>query len=98
MSVAASTSGDFVYVTTGRGGTLARINAKTFALVDAVAVGARPWGLALSPDGRFAFTANGPSNDVSMVDLANMKVVRKIPAGIKPWGAVVAKTAAPGGS
>ena len=91
MSVAASAAGDYVYVTTGRGGKLARIDARKFQYVDAVSVGARPWGLALSPNDRWAFTANGPSNDVAIIDLATMSVVGKIRAGTKPWGAVMAE-------
>lgn len=90
MEVAVSANSAYVYVTTGRGGALARIDAKTLRYIDEVAVGARPWGLALSPDGRFAFTANGPSNDVAMVDLVTMTIVRKIPVGTKPWGALTA--------
>lgn len=92
MSVAVSRAGDYVYVTTGRGGKLARIQAKKFRYVDAVAVGGRPWGLALSPDDRWGFTANGPSNDVAVIDLATMSVAGKIRAGTKPWGAVMAET------
>lgn len=90
MVVAVSTNGDYVYVTTGRGGDLARIDARTLLYIDEVTVGARPWGLAPSPDGRLAFTANGPSNDVTMVDLAAMTVLVKIPEGERPWGVLAA--------
>ncbi len=54
-----------------------------------MAVGARPWGIALSPDGARLYTANGPSNDVSVVDTATMSLVTKIPVGQSPWGVAV---------
>ena len=87
MGVAVSPAGDKVFVTTGRGGKLAKFDAATLALVGEAPVGQRPWGMALSPDGGFAFTANGPSNDVTMVDTATMKAVARFPVGDRPWGA-----------
>jgi YVTN family beta-propeller protein len=58
--------------------------------VGSVAVGTRPWGLALSPDGSRLYTANGPSNDVSVVDTAALSLVARIAAGRSPWGVAVA--------
>jgi YVTN family beta-propeller protein len=55
----------------------------------AVAVGARPWGLALSPDGSHLYTANGPSNDVSVVDTATLTLITKVPVGQSPWGVAI---------
>jgi len=86
MQAVVSPGGDDVFVTTGRGGTLARFDAASLAPEGQVKVGERPWGAVLSPDGRFAFTANGPSNDVTMVDAAAMKVVARFPVGDRPWG------------
>jgi YVTN family beta-propeller protein len=57
--------------------------------VGSIAVGQRPWGVALLPDGRTVYTANGPSNDVSVVDLMTQQVVKKIPVGDRPWGLTV---------
>lgn len=85
MDIALSPDGKTLYVTTGRGKQLVRIDTAIFRQTGAVEVGDRPWGMKLSPDGRFAFTANGPSNDVSMVDLAAMRVVARIKAGDRPW-------------
>ena len=57
-----------------------------------LAVGQRPWGVALLPDGKTIYTANGPSNDVSVVDLTTKQVVKKIPLGQRPGGiAVIAR-------
>ena len=78
-----------LYVSTGRGGTLATIDIRSGTVAGQVAVGKRPWGIALSPDGTTLYTANGPSNDVSAVDLASNTVRAKAPAGGSPWGLVV---------
>ena len=86
MGVVLSPRGDAVFVTTGRGGTLARFDPATLALAGETRVGERPWGVTLSPDGGVAFTANGPSNDVTMVDTATMTVVARIKVGNRPWG------------
>ena len=88
MGVAVSPAGDRIFVTTGRGGKLARFDAATLAAAGEAQVGERPWGVALSPDGSFAFTANGPSNDVTMVNTATMKAVARFPVGTRPWGVV----------
>jgi YVTN family beta-propeller protein len=87
MGLAATTAA--IFVTTGRGGELVRLNADDLQVTGRVGVGERPWGVAATPDGRFLFTANGPSNDVAMVDSATMQVVARFPAGDRPWGVAV---------
>lgn len=89
MAAAVSPDDKLVYLSTGRGRTLLKIDAQTHKTVGQVEVGQRPWGIALSPDGRFVYTANGPSNDVSVVDAQNMKVIARVPAGESPWGVAV---------
>ena len=89
MGVVVSPDGHRVYVTTGRGGTVVAIDAKTNKPVGSVAVGPRPWGIAISPDGTRLYTANGPSNDVSVVDTASLAVVAKVAAGRSPWGIAI---------
>lgn len=81
-----------LYVSTGRGGTLAIVDVKgTPKLIKEIHVGKRPWGIALSRNGRYLYTANGPSNDVSVIDTAKEAVIRKIPAGRSPWGVVLGR-------
>jgi YVTN family beta-propeller protein len=58
-------------------------------LLQEIAVGARPWGIALSRDGRRLYTANGPSNDVTIVDTSSLSVLKKVPVGKGPWGVVL---------
>ncbi len=80
-----------IYVSTGRGGTVAVVQQETAGekLLKEIPVGARPWGLALSRDGRRLYTANGPSNDVTIVDTSSLSVVKKVPVGKGPWGIVL---------
>ncbi|MGB1559881.1 MAG: cytochrome D1 domain-containing protein [Sinimarinibacterium flocculans] len=81
---------DAVFVSTGRGKSVVRVDATTHEVTGSATVGERPWGIGLSPDGRYLFTANGPSNDVSVVDTRTMQVVLGIEVGERPWGLVVA--------
>jgi YVTN family beta-propeller protein len=89
MGVVASPSGGELFVTTGRGGRLAKLDAATLAVSDEADVGERPWGVAVSPDGRYVFTANGPSDDVTMLDARNLDVVARFKVGGRPWGVAV---------
>lgn len=91
MRLRASADGSKLYVSTGRGGTVAVVDTKSFAVLDNIAVGKRPWGIVLSPDGKYLFSANGPSNDVSVVDLTTNREIAKVKAGDSPWGIAVVK-------
>ena len=88
MGVLAARDGRLVYVTTGRGGTLLKIDTASHEVVGTLAVGERPWGAAVSPDGRTIVTANGPSNDISLVDTLTWTVTGRVKVGDRPWGAV----------
>ena len=94
MGVAMPADGSGLFVTTGRGRELVRLDPASLAVTGRVEVGERPWGVAISGDGRYAFTANGPSNDVAMVDTQTMQVVARFPAGDRPWGVAVVATGA----
>ena len=90
MGVVASPDGRFVYVTTGRGRTVVRIDVGTNTVAGTpLDVGERPWGLAISPDGRALYTANGQSNDVSIVDTESWTVSARVKVGERPWGVVL---------
>ena len=80
-----------VYVSTGRGGTVAVVQQDGAGgkLIKEIPVGARPWGIALSHDGRRLYTANGSSNDITVVDTSSLSVLEKVPVGKGPWGIVL---------
>ena len=82
-----------LYVSTGRGGTIAVIalQGSGARLMEEIPVGARPWGIALTPNHRWLFTANGPSNDVSILDTTTLRVVKKVAVGRSPWGVVIGR-------
>jgi YVTN family beta-propeller protein len=82
-----------LYVSTGRGGTIAVIGleGRGARLIREIPVGARPWGIALTPNHRLLFTANGSSNDVSIVDTLTLRVIKKVPVGSSPWGVVIGR-------
>jgi YVTN family beta-propeller protein len=92
MRVRAAPDGSRIYASTGRGGSVAVVDAKSFEVLGNITVGKRPWGIVVSPDGKYLFAANGPSNDVSVVDLATQKEIAKVKAGDSPWGLAVVKT------
>lgn len=80
-----------IYVSTGRGGTVAVVQVEGGGgkLLKEIPVGARPWGIALSHDGRRLYTANGSSDDVTIIDTSSLSVVKKVSVGKGPWGVVV---------
>jgi PQQ-dependent catabolism-associated beta-propeller protein len=78
-----------IYVSTGRGGSVAVVAQDSATLIQEIQVGARPWGLALSHDGKRLYTANGSSNDVTIVDTSSLSVVKKVPVGKGPWGVIL---------
>lgn len=93
MAVVLDDSRNRLYLSTGRGGTVAVVDTKdapkSVKLIKEIEVGARPWGIALTLDGRFLYTANGPSNDVGVVDTTKLTTVKRIPVGKSPWGVVI---------
>jgi PQQ-dependent catabolism-associated beta-propeller protein len=80
-----------LYVSTGRGGTVAVIDLDGPKLVTEIPAGARPWGMALSHDGKRLFTANGSSNDVTIIDTTSLQVVQKVAVGKSPWGVIIGR-------
>jgi YVTN family beta-propeller protein len=92
MGAVLSPDGKTLYVSNGRGGSIAVIDVAKAELVRMIEdVGPRPWGIGVSADGSKLYTANGPSNDVSVIDVATGKVTKRIKAGGLPWGLVVSR-------
>jgi YVTN family beta-propeller protein len=94
MGAALSPDGKQLYVSNGRGESVAVIDVgsrKVTRLIDGV--GARPWGIGVSPDGKRLYTANGPSGDVSIIDAATGAVEKRVKVGGLPWGVAVGAAA-----
>lgn len=90
MSVLLDARRNRLYLSTGRGGTVAVIDVTSAPkLIKEVPVGKRPWGIALSADGRYLYTANGPSDDMSIVDTDSLTTIKTVGAGKSPWGVAV---------
>lgn len=93
MSVLLDSRRKRLYLSTGRGGTVAVIEVAGAnsppKLIKEIPVGTRPWGIALSADGRHLYTANGPSNDMSIVDTESLTTIKRVAVGKSPWGVVV---------
>jgi len=91
MGAALSPDGKLLYVSCGRGGSVAIIDVATRKQVRSIdGVGDRPWGIAVTPDGATLYTANGTSKDMSIVDLASGNVTKRVHVGGSPWGVVLA--------
>jgi YVTN family beta-propeller protein len=86
MGVALDAPGGRLYVSTGRGGTVAVVAVADGSLVTEIAVGARPWGIALTEHGARLVSANGPSGDASVLDTQSLRVIGKVSTGRGPWG------------
>jgi YVTN family beta-propeller protein len=54
-----------------------------------VAVGQRPWNMAITPDGSKLYVANGRSGTVSVIDAVGNRKLRDIAVGELPWGVVI---------
>jgi YVTN family beta-propeller protein len=90
MGVILDASHKRLFVSTGRGGTIAVVSLEGAPkLVTEIQVGARPWGIALSHDGKRLYTANGSSNDVTIIDTTTLQVLKKVAVGKSPWGVVL---------
>ena len=88
MGVALDAGRGRLYVSTGRGGSVAVISVADGKLVTEIAVGARPWGIGLTEHGARLVTANGPSGDATIVDTESLRVIGKVATGRGPWGVV----------
>ena len=54
-----------------------------------IAVGKRPWNMALTPDGGKLYVACGRSNAVAVIDTATNAKIAEIAVGELPWGVAI---------
>ena len=65
------------------------IDTATNTIVQEIAVGKRPWNMALTPDGMKLYGACGRSNAVAVIDTTTNVKVAEIPVGDLPWGVAI---------
>jgi YVTN family beta-propeller protein len=91
--LAVSPDGRRLYVTARAGGQgqLLVLDAATGQILQAIPVGQKPYGVAVSPEGCFVVVANSASHDISVVDAQGGRVVAtlKDAQAREPWGVVV---------
>src|SRR6185503_15941842 len=76
MALVLDASRHRLYMSTGRGGTVAVIDVKNDPqLLAEVPVGTRPWGIALSADGSRLYAANGPFIYVGIADTKTLRAI-----------------------
>jgi YVTN family beta-propeller protein len=85
-----SPDGKLLYVTNGHANTVSVVDPGAQRVLAQIAVGYRPWGVALAARGGKLYTADGISNQVSVIDTATRRVVATIPVGDRPWGIAIA--------
>jgi YVTN family beta-propeller protein len=81
--------GRHVFVTSGGEGTVQVIDTATNSIVAKIAVGKRPWNMALTPDGKKLYVACGRSNAVAVIDTDTNAKTAEIPVGELPWGVAI---------
>jgi YVTN family beta-propeller protein len=81
--------GKRVFVTSGGEGTVQVIDTATNAIVAKIAVGKRPWNMALTPDGGKLYVACGRSNQVTVIDTATNTKIADVDVGALPWGVAI---------
>jgi YVTN family beta-propeller protein len=81
--------GHELYVSNGRGGSVSVIDVPAQAVVATIAVGKRPWNMALTRDGGKPYVANGRSDSVSVIDTARRAKLADVAVGKLPWGLVM---------
>ena len=88
MGLALDPQAGRLYVSTGRGGSIAVVSIAEARVVAEVAVGARPWGVALTEHGAQLLSANGPGADLTVVDTRTLSVAGRVGTGKGSWGVV----------
>jgi YVTN family beta-propeller protein len=65
------------------------LDTATLTITATIAVGQRPWNMALTPDGRKLYVACGRSGTVSVIDTERNVKIAEISVGKLPWGVAI---------
>lgn len=79
-----SGDGKYVLVSNNEDNNVSIIDAKTYKLINNVAVGKGPHGFRISSDSKYAYVVNMSEDTVSVVDIKNSKELKKIKVGNTP--------------
>ena len=72
-------------ITNSRANTVSVIDTETNSVIETIAVGVKPFGVAVTPHGSKVYVANAKSNTVSVIDTATNTVTGEpIPVGDHP--------------
>jgi YVTN family beta-propeller protein len=92
----AARAGRFAYVANSGGNTVSVINTASNTVTGTIAVGARPFHVAITPNSTRAYVANFDSNTVSVIDIARSATVT-VGVGANPAGVAIADVEEPPG-
>jgi PQQ-dependent catabolism-associated beta-propeller protein len=73
-----------IFVSNEKGNSISIIDGAALEVIEEVAVGNRPRGIALSRDGRFLYICASDDNTIEVMDTASRKVVGSLPSGPDP--------------
>jgi YVTN family beta-propeller protein len=78
-----------VFVSNGADATVSVLDTGSLRFVATIAVGQRPWNMALTPDGTRLYVACGRSGTVSVIDTVKQEKVADVGVGKLPWGVAI---------
>ncbi len=81
--------GTRVYVSNGGDATVSVFDTAKREIIGTIAVGQRPWNMALTPDGKKLYVACGRSGVVSVIDTTHNTKIADVPVGKLPWGVAI---------
>jgi YVTN family beta-propeller protein len=82
-------SAQYAYITNEDSGTVSVIATASNTVAATIAVGSRPYGVAVTPDGSKVYVANANSGTVSVIATASNTVAATITVGTTPQGVAV---------
>jgi PQQ-dependent catabolism-associated beta-propeller protein len=73
-----------IFVSNEKGNSISIVDGDTLELIETVAVGNRPRGIALSSDGRWLYICASDDNTIEVMDTESREIVAQLPSGPDP--------------